>query len=146
MSTVCYIFKKYNFNSVKKTITSDLNTAQKFAHLKWCRVYEHWMLDDWKQIIFSDEINVILNHWWEAVWDWWLSEQTFKLFMIYVWWKEAFEFIFWDCFFYDYKGSCHIWKVESAAEKTAVAKSIEKVNKPCKLTVKAEWKLLTIMH
>ena len=54
--------------------------------------------------------------------------------------------MFWGCFSYDYKGSCHIWKAESAAEKTAAARSIEKVNKHYKSTVKAKWELFTVMH
>ena len=54
--------------------------------------------------------------------------------------------MFWGCFFYDYKGPCYIWKAESAAEKTAAAKSIEEVNKHCEPTTKAEWELLTTMH
>ena len=62
MSTVCCILKKYGFNSVKKTVKPGLNTAQKLAHLKWCRAHEHWTLNDWKWVIFSDETSVILNH------------------------------------------------------------------------------------
>ena len=66
--------------------------------------------------------------------------------MICVWWKETSEFIFWGCFFYDYKDPYHIWKAESAAEKTAAIKSIKKVNKHCKPIIKVEWELLTAMH
>ena len=54
--------------------------------------------------------------------------------------------MFWSCFSYDYKGPYHIWKAESATEKTAAARFIKEVNKHCESIIKAEWKLLTAIH
>ena len=44
-------------------------------------------------------------------------------------WKGASEFIFWGAFSYDKKGPCHCWAPETAAEKKASIKAIEKINK-----------------
>jgi len=34
----------------------------------------------------------------------------------------------WGCFTYDFKGSCHIWKTEAAAEKKTATRDIECMN------------------
>lgn len=36
--------------------------------------------------------------------------------------------MFWDCFFYDKKDSCHCWLPETAVEKTQSLKNIEALN------------------
>jgi hypothetical protein len=46
--------------------------------------------------------------------------------------------MFWDCFSYDKKGPCHIWRPETAQEKKQAEKVIEKVNKELEPTLRAE--------
>ena len=44
-------------------------------------------------------------------------------------WHKASEFMFWGCFSFDKKGPYHIWKTETAKEKKAAKKEINKINK-----------------
>jgi hypothetical protein len=58
-------------------------------------------------------------------------------------WKEISEFMFWDCFSYDKKNSCHVWKAEIAVEKRAAQREIDQMNERLKLLIKQQWKLET---
>jgi hypothetical protein len=89
----------------------------KEARLQFALRYQYWTLEDWKNVIWSDETSVLLGHRrgsykvWRRPW-----EITVRS-CIRERWKGFSEFMFWGCFTYDYKGPCHIWKRETADEK-----------------------------
>jgi len=56
------ILKKHGFHRVKPTTKPGLSPAMKKARLAWCLERQHWTLEDWKNVIFSDETSVILGH------------------------------------------------------------------------------------
>ena len=51
------------------------------------------------------------------------------------------KFMFWNCFFYDKKSLCHIFKDETVKERKLVKKIISAMNKRLKSIMKIEWKL-----
>ena len=54
--------------------------------------------------------------------------------------------MFWGCFSYDKKGPCHIWKAETAAQKKAAQKELDKINNEKEAEHKAEWEITTGMR
>jgi hypothetical protein len=51
--------------------------------------------------------------------------------------------MFWGCFSWDKKGPCHIWTTETASERTAADKELEKLNSSLKNALHTEWELST---
>lgn len=76
-------------------------------------------IKDWKQVIWTDEASVVLgqkkanNRIWRTIEE---GEQpvTATIREQYI---KGTEFMFWECFSWDYKGPCHCWKKETAKEK-----------------------------
>jgi len=61
-------------------------------------------------------------------------------------WKGYQEFMFWGCFSYNKKGPCHIWKLETAAERKAADKHLIEVNAELEPYLKGQWELETGMR
>jgi hypothetical protein len=55
------IFKQQGFKWVKTTKKPGLKAAMKEARLAFALKYEHWTLEDWKNVIWSDETSIILG-------------------------------------------------------------------------------------
>ena len=55
------VLKSQVSNKVKRTKPS-LTQKQKDARLAWYLKHQYWTLDDWKQMLFSDETSVICGH------------------------------------------------------------------------------------
>jgi transposase len=57
-STVYRVLKKHGYRVYKRTIKPGLTKEQMKERLKWCLEHEHWTLEDWKNVIWTDEISV----------------------------------------------------------------------------------------
>jgi len=57
-STIYRTLKANGYGVYKRTIKPGLNKAQKDARLNWCLKYKDWTLEDWKDVIFTDETSV----------------------------------------------------------------------------------------
>ncbi len=60
--TVWRALRKANLRRVKPTYKPGLSPAMKAARLKFALDHQHWTLEDWKNVIWSDKTSVILGH------------------------------------------------------------------------------------
>lgn len=65
--SVCQILKRYRFRIVKLFWKSELIKSVRQTCLAFVKRFAHWILNDWKKIIWMNEISVILEHRREAV-------------------------------------------------------------------------------
>ena len=100
----------------------------KAERLAWCLAYEHWTVKDWKNMIFSNKISVVLCHRRGGYRVWRKADEAFVKSCIRERWKGYSEFMFWACFSWDLKGPCHCWQPETQKEKEQAAKRIEELN------------------
>jgi hypothetical protein len=56
--TVYRTLRKNRYHVYKRTVKPRLNKKQKEARLAWCLLYKDWTLEDWKNVIFTDETSV----------------------------------------------------------------------------------------
>jgi transposase len=61
-STIKRTRKRKGYRKVKPTIKPGLTDAMKEARFQFALRYQHWTLEDWKAVIWSDETSVILRH------------------------------------------------------------------------------------
>jgi transposase len=113
----------------------------KEARLRFCQEHKDWTLEDWKNVIWTDETLVCLSHRRGGVRVWRTKADKYDPTVVRPRWHGASEFMFWGCFSYDKKGPCHIWKPETAQERKAAQKQIDKLNKELEPALKAEWEL-----
>jgi transposase len=59
--TVWRVLKENGYSSYKRTVKPGLKDEDKVARLKWCLDHEHWTLEDWKNVIWTDETSVQLG-------------------------------------------------------------------------------------
>lgn len=76
-SVLC-IFSKHGFSVVKPTTKPDLTDEMKCRRLQFCIDHQYWTLNDWKNVIFTEETSVILGHQRGAVCIWRTSGETTK--------------------------------------------------------------------
>lgn len=57
-STIYRTLKKAGYAVYKRTVKPGLNKDQKEARNVWCKVYTYWTIEDWKNVIFTDETSV----------------------------------------------------------------------------------------
>ena len=60
--TIHQILKKYKFHKIKFIYKSDLSSAAKKACFEFTWTHRHWILENWKNMIFSDETSVVLEY------------------------------------------------------------------------------------
>jgi len=113
--------------------------------LEWCRQHEHWTLEDWKNVIWTDETSVVLLHRRGGYRLWRKADEAMVRSCIRERWKGYSEFMFWGSFSYDKKGPCVCWKPETKQEYEASLKAISVLNEGLEPTAKAEWELNTAM-
>ncbi len=128
-STVYRTLRKAHYGVYKRTVKPGLNAKQKQARYDWCKKYEHWTLDDWKNVIFTDETSVQKGGVRGRRRVWRLKEETHNPHVIARRWKGFSEFMWWSCFSWDSKGPYHIWEKETKAEKEACKIDIETRNR-----------------
>jgi hypothetical protein len=56
------MLKKNRFLCVKESTKPGLTKVIKKAQIEFCKAHEHWTLEDWKQVIWTDETLVVLSH------------------------------------------------------------------------------------
>jgi hypothetical protein len=59
---IFFTLKRLNYHLVKPTLKPALTQAMKDARLAFTIAHEHWTLDNWKRVIWTDETSVILGH------------------------------------------------------------------------------------
>jgi transposase len=141
--TVWRILRIAGYHKVKPTKKPGLTAEQRKARLAWCLEHKDWTLEDWKKVLWSDETSVVYGvrrggeRVWRTVYE--QSIETCKRQR----WKGFSEFMFWGCFSYDYKGPCHVWTKETAAEKKKAKADLDRRNLLRESNCKLEWELST---
>ncbi len=113
----------------------------KAARLQFALEHKDWTLEDWKNVIWSDETSVILGHRRGGLRVWRTSGERYDKTVIQQRWKKYSEFMFWGCFTYDRKGPCHIWEPETAQEKKAAEEELTLLNKLREPEYRQRWEL-----
>jgi hypothetical protein len=118
-TTVWRVLSEAGYGVYKRTVKPGLTEEMKAARLAWCLKYRHWKLEDWKNIVFSDETSVQLGGVRGKIQIWRLKSEAFHPHVTVRRWKGFSEFMWWSCFTYEKKGLYYIWKPETKAEKEA---------------------------
>ncbi|KAJ5160333.1 uncharacterized protein N7482_007337 [Penicillium canariense] len=145
-ATIWRILKNAGLRKTKPTRKPGLTKKMKADRLAWCLEHQAWTLDDWKNVIWSDETSVILLHRRGSYRVWRSKDEAFVRSCIRERWKGACEFMFWGCFTYDKKGPYYCWKPETAQEKRESEQEIEQLNCEIEPILKADWELETQMR
>lgn len=145
-TTVWRVLRKAGFKKTKPTRKPGLTKKMRDARYDWCCEHEHWSIDDWKNVIWSDETAVVINHRRGGYRVWRKVEEAFIKSCIRERWKGYSEFMFWGCFSYDEKGPCHCWTPETKKEKEAATAYIEQLNRELEPIMRSEWELETGMR
>ena len=140
------ILRKRGYKKTKPTRKPGLTQAMREARLHFAKRYEHWTIEDWKQVIWTDETSVVLGHRRGGYRVWRRSNEAFSKTCVRERWKGNSEFMFWGCFTYYFKGPCHIWKSETVAQKKVATKELNLVNTAIEPECKAQWELDTMMR
>ncbi len=134
------ILKRNKFRSVKPTHKPGLTDEMKTARLKFCSEHEHWNLEDWKNVIWTDETSVVLGvRRCTRIRVWRRPGETHQPRFIRRRWKGYSEFMFWGSFSYDNKGPCHIWAPETSEERKVATRNLKKINRQLEPVLKAQW-------
>lgn len=144
-TTVWRMLRGNGFKKTKPTRKPGLTQRMKKERLDWCLRHQNWSLDDWKNVIWSDETSVVLLHRRGSYRVWRTSSEAYLRSCIRERWKGASEFMFWGCFSYEKKGPCHCWGPETAADKRLAEKEIEELNKELEPLMKENWELSQAM-
>jgi hypothetical protein len=60
-SSVYRVLKAEGYSVYKRTMKPGLRDEHKAARLKWCLDYKDWTLEQWKDVIWTDETSVQLG-------------------------------------------------------------------------------------
>jgi hypothetical protein len=146
MKTAARMLKKNKFKSCKETTKPGLTPEMKAARLAFCKAHADWTLEQWKNVIWSDETSVVLGHRRGKYRIWRRPWEKFNKTCVRSRWKNGSEFMFWACFSWDKKGPFHIWKKEKAAQKKAAQAEIDAYNSVHEMEARCEWELSTAMR
>ena len=144
--TIWRCLKRLGFKKTKPTRKPGLTKKMKEDRLQWCLNHEDWTLDDWKNVIFTDETSVVLNQRRGGYRLWRTPDEAFIKSYIRERWKGYSEFIFWGSFSYEKKGPCHCYTLETTQEKKKAEEAIQKINNSLKPVLRTEWELETAMR
>ena len=92
--TVWRILRKAGFNKTKPTRKPGLSEEMKKIRLEFALKYENWTREDWKNVIWSDETSVVLNHRRGGYRVWRKSDERVVKSYIRERWKGYSEFMF----------------------------------------------------
>jgi hypothetical protein len=98
-------------------------------------------MEDWKNVIWTDETSVQLGGVRGKRRVWRKVEEAYYKHCIKKRWKQFKEFMFWGSFSYDYKGPCHIWEDETPVEKAYAITEIKRLNALKEDEDRAAWEL-----
>lgn len=141
--TIHRILRASGFKKVNPTRKPGLTPKMKEARLAFYLQYKDWTLEDWKNVIWSDETSVVFGQRRGGERVWRQAGEIAEPTVIRNRWKGYSEFMFWACFSYDKKGPCHVWKPETVAEKKAATIEIARLNEEAEPAMKMEWELAT---
>lgn len=141
--TVRRILKNAGFKKSKPTKKPGLTPAMKNRRFEWCKEHEHWTLEDWKNVIWTDETSVLLNSRKGGYRVWRTSKERFDKTCVRPRWKGFSEFMFWGSFSYDSKGPAFCWRQETLAEKRQATADLEEWNKALEPKRRLEWDAVT---
>jgi hypothetical protein len=143
--TIWRTLKLLKFKKTKPTRKPGLTKKMRIARFNFAKAHEHWTLEDWKCVIWTDETAVVIGHR-RGGWRLWRrKDEAYVYSAIRPRWAGYMEFMFWGCFSYDKKGPYHIWKSETAAQKKAAEITIATLNTEREPELKEEWELNTAM-
>ena len=137
------VLRRNNFRSCKTTKKPSLTEAMMEARYQFALRYQHWTVEDWKRVIWNDEISMVLNSQRGKVRVWRQPHKVFVKSNVRRRFRGAMEFMSWGCFSYDKKEPCHVWKDETAAEKKECADNLAAINKALEPEAKLAWELET---
>ena len=140
-SSAWRILKLAGFHSVKPTTKPGLTNEIKKKRLEFCLAHQDWTLEDWKNVIFTDETSVCLGQRCGGVRVWRRYSESHEQSVIRRCWSGYKEFMVWGCFSYDKKGPLHIYLSETAQQKKAAAIEIEALNLELEPKCREEWEL-----
>ena len=60
--TVWRVLRRHGYRKTKPTRKPCLSQEMKEARLQFALRYEHWTIDDWKNVIWSDKTGIVLGH------------------------------------------------------------------------------------
>ena len=143
VSTVLRVFRRNNFRSCKTIKKSSLTEIMMEARYQFVLRYKDWIIEDWKNVIWSDETSVILNSRRGRVRLWRQPHEAFVQSVVRRRYVGAMKFMFWGCFSYDKKGPYHVWKIETAVDKKECAEDLVKINRALEPEAKLQWELET---
>lgn len=144
--TVWRILRRSGLRKTKPTRKPGLTLKMRKDRLQWCLERKDWTLEDWKNVIWSDETSVVLLHRRGGYRVWRTPQERLVRSCIRERWKGSSEFMFWGCFSYERKGPCHCWLPETAAEKSAAEKALTKLNQDLEPYMKEQWEMETQMR
>ena len=139
--TVWRVLRQNDYFSYKRTVKPGLKLEDKAARLKWCLEREHWELEDWRNVIWTDETSVQLGSVCGKRRVWRRPDEAYHDHVIVRRWKGFSELMWWSAFSYDKKGPFHIWEDETKEEKEACLKDLAARNAAKYENDKAMWEL-----
>lgn len=140
-ATVWRVLRRAGFKKTKPTRKPGLTKKMRKERLEWCLEHKDWTLEDWKNVIWSDETAVVLLHRRGGYRIWRKADELFLKSCIRERWKGYSEFMFWGCFSYDKKGPCHCWTPETKQEKEEAVRVLERMNQELEPMMKEKWEL-----
>jgi transposase len=144
-TTIWRVLHAAGFHKTKPTRKPGLTARMKKERLDWCLARQHWTLEDWKAVIWSDETSVVLLHRRGGYRIWRTAKEKVNKTCIRERWKGSSEFMFWGSFSYDKKGPCYCWRPETAVEKRLAEEELEAMNKALEPAAKEAWELSMTM-
>ena len=122
------ILRSYEMRKRKATRKPGLTEEMKEARLQFALRHKYWTLEDWKNVIWTDETSIVLGHRRGGTRVWRTVQQRYAKTCVRARWKKASDFMFWGAFSYDQKRPMHIWKAEIAKEKREAQAELDAIN------------------
>jgi hypothetical protein len=92
------VLTENGYGVFKRTVKPGLTDEAKKARLAWCLERKDWSLEDWKNVIFSDETSVVLGGVRGKRRVWRRKDETYYVHCVIRRWKGKKEFMWWSCF------------------------------------------------
>ena len=142
-STIYRVMKRLGFKNVKITTEPGLTKAMMLKRFRWCQDHLDWSLEDFKNIVWTDETSVVLGQQRGRRRVWRKKGRGNDVKVTRVRWKSVMSFMFWACFTYDIKGPCYVYPTETAQAKRATKAWLDKLNKEREPELRSQWELET---